>query len=84
MSEETQTVGKILFILESDPKTGHIGIAEQLVILTKRVDSIEDNQIKIQERNKILYRVGVAFGGAVAFIIGKSWSSIVLFFKTII
>ena len=74
--KETKTIDKILFILESDPKTGHIGVAEQLVILTKRVDSIEDNQAKIQDRNKMLYRISVGIGGVLTFVIGKSWGAI--------
>ena len=79
--KEVKEVAQILFILESDPKTGHIGVAEQLVILTKRVDSIEDNQAKIQDRNKMLYRISVGIGGVLTFVIGKSWSFIM---KTIL
>jgi len=63
---EKKSIDKILFLLESDPKTGHIGIAEQLVIITKRVDSIEN-------RHKVIYRVGIALGGIATFALGKSW-----------
>jgi len=67
--EEKKSVDKILFLLESDPKTGHIGIAEQLVIITKRVDSIEN-------RHKVIYRVGIVLGGCATFVLGKSWTVI--------
>ena len=80
---ELKAIDRILFHIESDPKTGHIGMSEQLVILSDRVDSIEASQTRIQERNKVLYRVGVAIGGITTFIIGKSWSAILLFFKAI-
>ena len=53
--EEKKSVDRILYLIESDPKTGHVGIAEQLGLITKRVDSIEN-------RHKVIYRVGVLFG----------------------
>jgi hypothetical protein len=58
---EKKAVDRILFYIESDTSTGHIGMAEQIVILTKRMDSIEN-------RHKVIYRVSVALsaiGGGV-------------------
>ena len=82
-AEEKKSVDRILFYIESDPSTGHIGMAEMLQIHSKEIQDIRDNQNTIQERNRVLYRVGVTIGGLVTFIVGKSWSSIVMFFKTI-
>ena len=67
--EEKKSVDRILYLIESDPKTGHVGIAEQLGLITKRVDSIEN-------RHKVIYRVGIALGGIATFAAGKSWTLI--------
>ena len=53
--EEKSDLKKLLFYMESDPKMGHIGIAEKLEIVEKRLDTIEN-------RHKVIYRVGVVIG----------------------
>ena len=52
---EKSDLKKLLFYMESDPKMGHIGMAERLELIEKRVDTIEN-------RHKVIYRVGVIFG----------------------
>jgi hypothetical protein len=61
-TDEKSDLKKVLFYMESDPKMGHIGIAERLELFEKRLDVIEN-------RHKVIYRVGVvvgAIGGGVA------------------
>ena len=41
--------------MESDPKMGHIGMAERLELIEKRVSTIES-------RHKVIYKVGVVIG----------------------
>ena len=60
-----QKLDRILFYLESDKATGHIGMAEQQQIDTKRLD-------ELQNKYKIVYRVGIALGGIVAG--GLTWA----------
>ena len=56
MSEDEKSdLKKLLFYMESDPKMGHIGIAERLELFEKRLDVIEN-------RHKVIYRVGVVIG----------------------
>ena len=56
MSEDEKSdLKKLLFYMESDPKMGHIGIAERLELFEKRLDIIEN-------RHKVIYRVGVVIG----------------------
>ena len=80
---EKSDLKKLLYHIESDPKTGHIGMAEKLISIDERVTTIEQNQAKLQERNKVLYKVGVTIIGVCTFVIGKSFNSIVMFFKAI-
>ena len=65
-SEDKSDLKKLLFYMESDPKMGHIGIAERLELFEKRLDSIEG-------RHKVIYRVGIILGGVATFAVGKSW-----------
>jgi len=51
-TEEKSDLKKLLFYMESDPKMGHIGIAERIEMFEKRLDIIEG-------RNRVIYRVGV-------------------------
>jgi len=53
--EEKSDLKKLLFYMESDPKMGHIGIAEKLEKVEKRLDTMES-------RHKVIYRVGVVLG----------------------
>ena len=50
-----QKLDRILFYLESDKSTGHIGMAEQQQINTKGIDELKG-------KYKIVYRVGIALG----------------------
>lgn len=50
-----QKIDRILFYLESDKSTGHIGMAEQQQINTKGIE-------ELQGKYKIVYRVGIALG----------------------
>ena len=63
---EKTDLKKLLFYMESDPKMGHIGMAERLELFEKRLDIIEN-------RHKVIYRVGVVmgavFGGAATWFI---------------
>ena len=79
--EEKSDFGKVLYILESDPSTGHIGIAETLQIHTKEIREIREEQKKIQERNKVIHRFAVGVAGVFTFVVGKSWSHIVILVK---
>jgi hypothetical protein len=78
---EKSDLKKVLYHIESDPKTGHVGIAEKIISIDERVTAIELGQTKIQERNKVLYKVGVTVVGVGTFVIGKSWSAIVAFLR---
>jgi len=53
--EDKSDLKKLLFYMESDPKMGHIGMAERLELFEKRLDVIEN-------RHKVIYRVGVLMG----------------------
>ena len=53
--EDKSDLKKLLFHIESDPKMGHIGMAERLELIETRVSTIEN-------RHKVIYRVGVLFG----------------------
>ena len=74
--QETKAIDRILFHIESDPKTGHVGMAEMLQIHSKEIREIKDNQKSLQDRNKLIHRVGIAFVGVVTFVVGKSWNFI--------
>lgn len=50
-----QKIDRILWYLESDPATKRIGMSEQQQINTERLN-------KIENRHKIIYRVGVVIG----------------------
>lgn len=53
--EDKSDLKKLLFYMESDPKMGHIGMAERLELFEKRLDIIEN-------RHKVIYRVGMFIG----------------------
>jgi hypothetical protein len=61
--ENRELLKKILFHMESDPKMGHIGIAEKLELIEERVRVIEG-------RHKVIYRVGVVVGALCTSAIG--------------
>ena len=70
MSEDEKSdLKKLLFYMESDPKMGHVGIAEKLELFEKRLENIEN-------KHKVIYRVGIALGGIATFAAGKSWTLI--------
>jgi hypothetical protein len=80
-TEENSDLKELLYIVKSDPSMGHIGMAEMLQIHSKDIREIKNDQKKIQERNKVLYRVGVAAGGVITFVVGKSWGNLVVLLK---
>jgi len=61
--ESRELLKKILFHMESDPKMGHVGIAEKLELIEKRVGVIEG-------RHKVIYRAGVVVGALFTSAIG--------------
>lgn len=64
--EEKTDLKKLLFYMESDPKMGHIGMAERMELFDERLD-------KIENRHKVIYRVSVVlsavFGGIITWVI---------------
>lgn len=85
MSEEDKSdLKKLLYHVESDPSTGHIGMAEMQQIHTADIREIKATQKQIQDKHKTLYRFIAGVGGAVTFVVGKSWSNIIGYVKAVI
>jgi hypothetical protein len=53
--EEKTDLKKLLFYMESDPKMGHVGMAEKFEQFEKRLESMEN-------KHKVIYRVSVVIG----------------------
>jgi len=57
-------IDRILFYLESDDTTGHVGIAEQTQINTRDISEIKTNE-------KVKTRTAVALGGVAGFVVAN-------------